>query len=80
MKTITLKTEDTFFEHVTELAKSLHLSKSELIRKAIREYEKHIKKEALRKQIEQASFNVRVSNSEVTLDMDNTITDGLEHV
>jgi len=80
MKTITLKTEDSFFEHVTELAKKLHLSKSELIRKAIKEYENHIKREALRKQIQQASFNVRASNSEITKEMESTILDGLEHV
>lgn len=34
MKTITLKTDDTFFEKVNDLAKHLHLSKSELIRRA----------------------------------------------
>ena len=39
MKTITLKTDDNFFEKVTDLAKQLHLSKSELIRRAVAEYE-----------------------------------------
>ena len=39
MKTITLKTDDTFFEKVNDLAKHLHLSKSELIRRAVAEYE-----------------------------------------
>ena len=42
MKTITLKTDDTFFEHVSEFAKSLNLTKSELIRRAIAEYELHM--------------------------------------
>jgi len=44
MKTITLRTDDTFFEHVSEFAKSLNLTKSELIRRAISEYEIHMQR------------------------------------
>ena len=51
MKTITLKTDDLFFEKVSSLAKSLHLSKSELIRKSIREYENFLKRQELKEQI-----------------------------
>ena len=39
MKTITLKADDTFFEKVNDLAKKLHLTKSELIRRSVAEYE-----------------------------------------
>ena len=80
MKTITLKTDDTFFEQVTLLAKSLHLSKSELIRRSVREYENYIKKQELKEQIKQASLNVREANEQIIQDFDALIDDGLEDV
>ena len=80
MKTITLKTDDTFFEHVTELAKSLHLSKSELIRKSVKEYENFIKKEQLKKQIKTASYNVRKDNELISEDFDGSLYDGLKDI
>lgn len=80
MKTITLKTDDLFFERVTSLAKSLHLSKSELIRKSIKEYENFIKKQELKNQIKQASLNVRKANKEIVNDFNRSIDDGLENV
>mgnify|MGYP002641849925 CR=1 FL=1 len=80
MKTITLKTDDTFFEQVTLLAKSLHLSKSELIRRSVREYENYIKKQELKNQIKQASLNVREANEQIIQDFDALIDDGLEDV
>jgi len=80
MKTITLKTDDGFFERINSLAKSLHLTKSELIRRSVREYENYIKRENLKKQIQEASFNVRTSNAELMTDFDTTIDDGLKDV
>ena len=80
MKTITLKTDDTFFEQVTLLAKGLHLSKSELIRRSVREYENYIKKQELKNQIKQASLNVREANEQIIQDFDALIDDGLEDV
>ena len=80
MKTITLKTDDLFFEKVSSLAKSLHLSKSELIRKSIREYENFLKRQELKEQIKQASLNVRKANEEINKDFDALIDDGLEDV
>ena len=80
MKTITLKTDDSFFEHITQLAKSLHLSKSELIRRSVKEYEKFIKKQVLKEQIKTASYNVRAKNNEIIQDFDSSITDGLKDV
>ena len=77
MKTITLKADDTFFEQVTLLAKSLHLSKSELIRRSVREYENYIKKQELKNQIKQASLNVREANEQIIQDFDALIDDGL---
>lgn len=79
MKTITLKTDDTFFHHVTQLANSLHLSKSELIRRSIKEYERNLKKQKLKEQIMQASFNVRQTNAQLIEEFDTAVGDGLDN-
>jgi len=80
MKTITLKADDLFFEKVSSLAKSLHISKSELIRQSVREYENFIRKQELKDQIKQASLNVRKANEQISKDFDTLINDGLENV
>ncbi|CAA6805143.1 MAG: DNA-binding protein [uncultured Sulfurovum sp.] len=80
MKTITLKTDDTFFNKVTNLSKHLHMSKSELIRKSVIEYENYIKKQALKEQIKESSMRVRVSNKAIIKDFDETNSDGLTDV
>ena len=80
MKTITLKTDDTFFEHITALAKNLNLTKSELIRRSVREYENFIKKQALKEQIKQASLKVRHANKELITEFDTISNDGLKNV
>ena len=80
MKTITLKTDDTFFEKVTELAKHLHLSKSELIRRAVAEYEAVMKKREIKEQMKQASMRVRNASSAIVEEFDDSITDGLRDV
>ena len=80
MKTITLKTDDLFFEKVSSLAKSLHISKSEHIRQSVREYENFIRKQELKDQIKQASLNVRKANEQISKDFDTLINDGLENV
>lgn len=77
MKTITLKTEDSFFEKVSSLAKELHLSKSELIRQSITEFETNIRKKRLKEKMMQASFKVREANKEIMNDFNETIEDGL---
>ena len=56
MKTITLKTDDIFFEKVSTLAKELHLTKSELIRRSVAEYEEHIKKKSNERENERSIF------------------------
>ena len=80
MKTITLKTDDSFFEKVTALAKHLHLTKSELIRRSITEYELHVQKKEMKEQMKQASMRVRESNREMMSEFDDTLLDGLENV
>jgi len=77
MKTITLKAEDSFFEKVTSLAKVLHLSKSELIRQSIVEFEKNIKNKKLKEKMMHASLKVREANRAIVNDFDGTAQDGL---
>jgi len=55
MKAITLKTQDDFFDQIGKMAADQHLSKSALIRKAIKAYQKQIKNKEIIKKI-QASF------------------------
>lgn len=80
MKTITLKTDDIFFEKVTDLAKHLHLSKSELIRRAVAEYEELMYKKEIKEQMKQASFRVRESNVKINHEFDDSLNDGLNDV
>ncbi len=77
MKTITFKTDDLFFENFSKLAKSLHLSKSELIRKAIQEYEETLKKNMIKEKIKKASFKVRENIKKEIKELENTNLDGL---
>ncbi|SMN16865.1 hypothetical protein CRYPA_507 [uncultured Candidatus Thioglobus sp.] len=42
MKTITLKTQDDFFDQIGKMASDQNLSKSVLIRKAIQMYQKQL--------------------------------------
>ncbi len=80
MKTITLKTDDGFFNKVTDLAKQLHLSKSELIRRAIAEYEEVMHRKEIKEQMKQASLRVRDSNTAVSQEFDTVTADGLDNV
>jgi len=80
MKTITLKTDDTFFEKVTDMAKQLHLSKSELIRRAVAEYEDLMRKKEMKEQMKEASLRVRKQSREMNEVFSNTLMDGLDNV
>ena len=80
MKTITLKTDDTFFEKVTDLAQHLHLSKSELIRRAVAEYEGVMQKREMKDQMKRASLRVRRASSAIIKEFDDSAADGLKDV
>jgi predicted transcriptional regulator len=80
MKTITLKTDDTFFEKVTELSRQLHLTKSELIRRAISEYEETIRRRTLKEQMRNASLRVRGQSREINEEFSDTLMDGLDDI
>ncbi|QKQ24382.1 ribbon-helix-helix protein, CopG family [Candidatus Ruthia endofausta] len=47
MKTITLKTQDDFYDRVNKMALEAHLSKSALIRQAITDYHKSLERKKL---------------------------------
>ncbi len=80
MKTITLKTDDTFFEKVNDLAKQLHLTKFEFIRRSVAEYESNIKKRAMKERMKEASLRVREANKEISDVFEITLKDGLKDV
>ncbi len=80
MKTITLKTDDIFFDRISTLAKRLHLTKSELIRQSISEYETLIEKKAMKEQLKSASLRVRHADKETLDAFEVTLEDGLKDV
>jgi len=62
MKAITLKTQDDFFDQIGKMAADQHLSKSALIRKAIKAYQKQIKNKEIIKKIQASSLETRGMN------------------
>ncbi len=55
MKTITVKTEDKFFNYLDSLSKKLGKPKSQIIKEAILEYGKKIEREEIHKKMEKLS-------------------------
>ena len=80
MKTITLKADDIFFDKVTDMARQLHLSKSELIRRAVAEYEEVMKRKAMKEQMLKASLRIRESSRKMAEEFDDAIADGLDDI
>ncbi len=80
MHTITLKSDDTFFEMLNDMVKSLNTSRSELIRKAVLNYKENLEKERLKEQIKKASINVREHSLKEAKEWEDTLDDGLDNV
>lgn len=80
MRTITLKTDDVFFDTLDNMAKETGSSKSELIRKAVAYYGELLEKERLKKQIKEASFAVRKESIATSKEFDDATADGLDNV
>jgi len=80
MRTITLKSDEIFFDNLTHLAHQLNLSKSELIRKAVTAYEETIHRQQLKEQMRIASLRVREANERFLTEMDDMLLDGLDDV
>ena len=77
MHTITLKSDDTFYNILEEMVKSLHTTKSDLIRKAVVYYKDALEKERLKEQIKNASFKVREESLKISQEFESTVNDGL---
>ena len=70
MKTITLKTQDDFFDQIGKMAADQHLSKSALIRKAIQAYQKQLRGKEIVKQMQVSSLETRGMDKELFKDFD----------
>ena len=80
MHTITLKSDNDFFNMLNDMVKSLDTNRSDLIRKAVIHYRDVLEKEKLKIQIKKASMKVREESLKVSKEFDNTLNDGLKHV
>lgn len=78
MKTITIKASDEFAQNLVDLAGQLHLSKSELIRRAVERFRQQQEETLLKSKMQQASKKVRAQTSEDIIDWDDTLEDGLK--
>ena len=77
MHTITLKSDDTFYNTLEDMVKTLHTTKSDLIRKAVVYYKDSLEKERLKEQIKKASFKVRDETLKISQEFEPTLNDGL---
>jgi len=80
MHTITLKSDNDFFNMLNDMVKSLDTNRSDLIRKAVIHYRDVLEEEKLKIQIKKASMKVREESLKVSKEFDNTLNDGLNHV
>jgi metal-responsive CopG/Arc/MetJ family transcriptional regulator len=80
MHTITLKSDDNFFDMLNDMVKSLNTNRSDLIRKAVLHYRDSLEKEKLKMQIQKASLRVRQESLEISQEFDDSVDDGLKHV
>jgi len=77
MHTITLKSDDTFYNTLEDMVKILQTTKSDLIRKAVIYYKNALEKEQLKEQIKNASFKVREESLKISQEFEHTLNDGL---
>lgn len=77
MKTITLKADREFDALVTRLAKRMQTTRSGLIRDAVRSYQHHLEREALRLRMRAASLKTRAQAAQAGEDFDAANADGL---
>ncbi|MDP2078203.1 MAG: DNA-binding protein [Sulfuricurvum sp.] len=77
MHTITLKSDDTFYETLNDMVKTLKITKSELIRRSVTYYREALKQEQLKEQMKRASLKVRDHSLSMVQEFDDTLNDGL---
>jgi len=77
MKTVTIKADAEFDALLSRLAKQLSTTRSRVIRDAVRNYQQHLNREALRKRIRSASLKTRKQAIDASADFDPANADGL---
>ncbi len=77
MHTITLKSDDMFYETLNDMVKTLNTTKGELIRRAVIYYKDALEKEKLKAQIKQASLKVRDESLKISKEFENSLSAGL---
>ena len=77
MHTITLKSDDIFYDTLNDMVKTLKTTKSDLIRKAVIYYKGVMEKERLKSQIKNASLKVRNESLKISQEFENSLNDGL---
>ncbi|MCI4406084.1 MAG: DNA-binding protein [Sulfuricurvum sp.] len=77
MHTLTLKTDDTFYEMIGDMVKKLGITKSELIRRSLIHYRESLAEEQLKERMKIASAKVRLHSLEINRELDDTLSDGL---
>ena len=70
MKTITVKADHEFDAILSQLASRLHTTRSDVIRNAVRNYLKHLDREALRQKIRSASLKTREQAIQASADFE----------
>ncbi|MEE9342520.1 MAG: ribbon-helix-helix protein, CopG family [Gammaproteobacteria bacterium] len=77
MKTITVKADHEFDALLNQLTTRLHTTRSNVIRSAVKNYLKHLDKEALRQTIQSASLKTRAQAVQASIDFTAVDSDGL---
>jgi predicted transcriptional regulator len=77
MKTITVRADREFDALVTHLARRMKTTRSGLIRDAVRSYQSHLEREALRRRLRAASLKTRAQAVQAGEDFDAANADGL---
>lgn len=77
MHTITLKSDDNFYNTLNDMVTTLKTTKSDLIRKAVIYYKDVLEKEKLKAQMKQASFKVRNESLKISQEFENSLDDGV---
>ena len=80
MHTVTLKADNQLYQQISQMAEELHLSKSELIRKALVAYQENLSKNKMQQALQSASLRVRDANATLNNEFDELIFDGLSDV
>ncbi|CAA6802844.1 MAG: Unknown protein [uncultured Campylobacterales bacterium] len=80
MHTVTLRSDDEFYEVLSDISKRLNLTKSEFIRRSVMDYKKKLDIALLKKQIKNASMAVRTESLDICNEFEDAINDGLESV